>query len=69
MTTLRKTGLDNDNINGGSNIPENLLEADSNGNGIISASEITEAIDGFFEGSNNFTVKLLHDLIDYFFEQ
>ena len=35
----------------------------------ISASEITEASDGFFEGSNNFTVKLLHDLIDYFFEQ
>ena len=66
---IEKNWANNDNLSGGSNIPENLREADSNENGIISASEITEAIDGFFEGSNNFTVKLLHDLIDYFFEQ
>ena len=66
---IEKNKVNNDNLTGGSYIPENLKEADSNGNGIISASEITEAIDGFFEGSNNFTVKLLHDLIDYFFEQ
>lgn len=50
-------------------IPEELREADLNNNGIISATEITAAIDGFFEGSNNFTVKALHELIDYFFEQ
>ena len=58
--------------NGGNStnkIPEELREADLNNNGIISASEITAAIDGFFEGSNNFTVKALHELIDYFFEQ
>lgn len=54
---------------GGSNIPLNLQEADLDGNGIISSKEISSAIDGFFDGSNNFTVKLLHDLIDYFFEQ
>ena len=66
---MRKARANNNNPNEDSNIPENLLEADSNGNGIISASEITAAIDGFFEGSNNFTVKILHDLIDYFFEQ
>lgn len=52
-----------------STLPEELIEADLNGNGIISATEITAAIDGFFEGSNNFTVKGLHELIDYFFEQ
>lgn len=66
---IEKNRAYNDNLTGGSYIPENLQEADSNGNGIISGSEITEAIDGFFEGSNNFTVKMLHDLIDYFFEQ
>ncbi len=52
-----------------STIPEELKEADINGNGLISASEITAAIDGFFEGSNDFTVKRLHQLINYFFEQ
>jgi len=67
--SIEKSRANNNNPNEDSNIPENLLEADSNGNGIISASEITAAIDGFFEGSNNFTVKILHDLIDYFFEQ
>ncbi|MCB9189716.1 MAG: hypothetical protein H6599_10615 [Flavobacteriales bacterium] len=53
----------------GSNIPLELQEADIDGNGIISSKEISTAIDGFFEGSNNFSVKLLHELIDYFFEQ
>ncbi len=50
-------------------LPDKFKEADSDGNGIISAKEISEAIDGFFDGSNNFTVKMLHDLVDYFFEQ
>ena len=58
-----------DDSTSGSGIPENLQEADSNLNGIISAGEIADAIDGFFEGSNNFTVKALHELINYFFEQ
>ncbi len=60
------------NASGGgseSNIPLALQEADVDGNGIISSKEISGAIDGFFEGSNNFSVKLLHELIDYFFEQ
>lgn len=52
-----------------SNIPLELQEADLDKNGIISSTEISSAIDGFFEGSNNFSVKLLHELIDYFFEQ
>lgn len=52
-----------------SNIPLDLQEADLDGNGFISSKEISAAIDGFFEGSNNFSVKKLHELIDYFFEQ
>lgn len=55
--------------NGNSNVPLELQEADLDGNGIISSKEISAAIDGFFEGTNNFSVKLLHELIDYFFEQ
>lgn len=50
-------------------IPEQLKEADADQNGFISADEISLAIDGFFEGTNDFTVKKLHDLIDFFFEQ
>lgn len=52
-----------------SNIPLELQDADLDGNGIISSKEISKAIDGFFDGSNNFSVRILHDLIDYFFEQ
>ena len=55
--------------NANSNVPLDLQEADLDANGIISSKEISAAIDGFFEGSNNFTVKKLHELIDYFFEQ
>jgi len=51
------------------NIPAAIKPADTDGNGIISSSEITGAIDTFFEGESPFTVELLNDLIDYFFEQ
>ncbi|MFT7155855.1 MAG: hypothetical protein ACI8Q1_000858 [Parvicella sp.] len=50
-------------------MPADLKEADGNGNGLISSQEISDAINGFFDGSNNFTVGKLHELIDYFFEQ
>ena len=50
-------------------IPASLKQADADANGFISADEISSAIDGFFEGTNDFTVKKLHDLIDFFFEQ
>lgn len=76
VATLNKISneIEQENANNNStskvnNVPEDLREADLDGNGLISASEITKAIDGFFEGSNNFTVKRLHKLIDYFFEQ
>ena len=50
-------------------IPERLRVVDTDGDGYISAQEINEAIDGFFDGSVNLSVKDLHDLIDFFFEQ
>ena len=52
-----------------SNIPEHLVDADANQDGFISANEISLVIDGFFEGTNDFTVQAIHDLINYFFEQ
>ena len=50
-------------------IPAELIEADYNQDGIISAAEITKTIDGFFEGVNSFNVDKINKLIDYFFEQ
>ena len=42
---------------------------DRDGDGFISADEITWAIDAFFEGELDFSAGKLHDLIDFFFEQ
>jgi hypothetical protein len=42
---------------------------DRDGDGFISADEITWAIDAFFEGELDFNANKLHDLIDFFFEQ
>jgi hypothetical protein len=50
-------------------IPAEIKPADINGDGYISADEITKTIDGFFEGTNDFTVESINRLIDYFFEQ
>jgi OOP family OmpA-OmpF porin len=50
-------------------IPAEFIEADYNKDGIISAAEITKAIDGFFEGENSFNVERINKLIDFFFEQ
>jgi hypothetical protein len=52
-----------------SNIPAALKSADKNNDGYISSDEITAAIDAFFDGSSDFTVERLNDLVDYFFEQ
>ncbi len=52
-----------------SKLPEKFRVADTNHDGIISSAEITAIIDGFFDGSNNYTVEKIHELIDYFFEQ
>ncbi len=50
-------------------IPTALKSADKNNDGYISSDEITGAIDSFFDGSSDFTVERLNDLIDFFFEQ
>ncbi|MCF8459657.1 MAG: hypothetical protein K9G46_02950 [Flavobacteriales bacterium] len=42
---------------------------DQNGDGFISADEITWALDAFFEGELDFSAAKLHDLIDFFFDQ
>ncbi len=63
-TEARKT-----NPNATNSIPYALKPADKNNDGFISADEIANAIDGFFEGDSNFSVEKLNDLIDFFFEQ
>ena len=50
-------------------IPAQFASSDLNKDGIISSTEITAVIDGFFDGSNDYTVEKIHRLIDYFFEQ
>ncbi len=52
-----------------SKIPVAFQSADTNKDGIISSTEISAVIDGFFEGSNDYNVEKIHALIDYFFEQ
>jgi len=46
-----------------------FARADSNGDGIITVSEVYEAIDKFFEGELDVKASYITDLIDYFFEQ
>ena len=59
----QKTGVNS------SKIPAQFSAADTNHDGIISSTEITSVIDGFFDGSNNYTMEKIHALIEYFFEQ
>jgi len=50
-------------------IPAELASADMNKDGYISAREIKETIDSFFDGANTFNVETINKLIDFFFEQ
>lgn len=50
-------------------LPDEFRSADTNNDGIITSLEINAVIDGFFDGSSDFTVERIHRLIDYFFEQ
>lgn len=52
-----------------SKLPEAYRPADKDNNGLISANEITKAIDDFFNGEGDWTVEKINHLIDYFFEQ
>lgn len=50
-------------------IPKTFKVLDINNDGYISAKEVTNAIDGFFEGDNNLSAKNLNELIDFYFDQ
>lgn len=50
-------------------IPEILKPVDTNKDGFISADEIKDAIDNFFQADSNFTVEKINLLIDFFFQQ
>lgn len=54
--------------NGKRQIPSQFKVADFNHDGIISADEITKAIESFFDGNNDFTIDLINKLIEYYFE-
>ena len=54
---------------GGGAIPEKFAGLDSDKDNYISAKEVTNAIDGFFEGENNLSAKDLNNLIDFYFDQ
>jgi len=51
------------------NIPEKYKALDTDNDKYISAKEVTNAIDGFFEGENNLSAKDLNNLIDFYFDQ
>jgi len=53
----------------GEDMPSNLRSVDTNADGLISVEEMNGTFDGFFEGTNNLTVRDLHTLVNYFFEQ
>ena len=52
-----------------SKLPAEFQPADYNKDGYISAAEITQTIDAFFEGESAFNVEKINKLIDFFFEQ
>jgi opacity protein-like surface antigen len=68
METLTKMDTER-KPSSGSSIPARFKVVDTNNDGYISSKELSDAIDGFFDGSVNLSVSDLHDLIDFFFEQ
>jgi len=52
-----------------STLPDQFKSVDKNNDGRITADEIVSVIDGFFDGTNDYTTEKIHLLIDYFFEQ
>jgi hypothetical protein len=57
------------NVKVESSIPDKFKPVDTNNDGYISAKEVTNAIDAFFEGTLQLTVTELHELVDFYFEQ
>ena len=68
-TTSSNSGEGNSSKTSSSKMPSQFKEADYNNDEVISADEITKAIDDFFDGKNDFTAEKINQLIDYFFEQ
>lgn len=54
---------------GQSTMPAKFVPLDLDKDKYLSAKEITNAIDQFFEGENDLTAKDLNELIDFYFEQ
>ncbi|NQX99015.1 MAG: hypothetical protein HRT73_14230, partial [Flavobacteriales bacterium] len=54
---------------GGISMPEKFKGLDTDKDNYISAKEVTNAIDGFFEGENDLSAKDLNKLIDFYFDQ
>ncbi|MDT8411228.1 MAG: hypothetical protein RQ875_02095 [Vicingaceae bacterium] len=54
---------------GQTNMPAKFVPLDTDKDKYLSAKEITNAIDQFFEGENNLTAKDLNELIDFYFQQ
>lgn len=50
-------------------VPAKFKPVDRDKNGIISAKELTAAIDAYFEGEIDLNLDDLNELVDYFFEQ
>ena len=73
LESLEKEKVKNTNAGttggGTSKLPAEFQAADYDGDGYISAKEITKTIDGFFEGESSFNVEKINKLIDFFFEQ
>ena len=66
---LEKSNSDNNEESIRFELSELLKPVDIDENGLISKEEIDMAINSFFEGTNNFTVNKLYDIIDYYFDQ
>lgn len=69
LKTVEAKAKENISKVGAIKIPADFQAADYNKDGYISAAEITQTIDGFFEGESSFTVEKINKLIDFFFEQ
>jgi len=54
---------------GQTNMPAKFVPLDTDKDKYLSAKEITNAIDQFFEGENDLTAKDLNELIDFYFQQ
>lgn len=67
--TTTQTNETTTTVTASSKMPAEYALADKNNDGKITADEIVNVIDGFFDGTGDYTVEKIHRLIDFFFEQ